>query len=378
MRRDTIEKIAARLDNLRPEEIRQLFLKLAAEKGLLQEVFDALRDGLILFGNDGQPRLANKAACTIYNRPLRDLMRESFDHLAAGACTWQQLRESGVAVMRDIHVNYPTDRHYNFLITPLADEGGCLLLVRDDTEAHEKEEQNAEDEQFNLLTFLTSAVAHEIGNPLNSLGLGLQLIRRKLDKQSASTRAALGGLLDDALTETKRLDTLLHHFLQSMRPTKLVRTTVQVNEVIERVIRLLTPEIAHREASLQTELREDLPEISADAEQLFRALYNLIRNALQSLTGPNGGISVRTSYNDTDIGISIGDNGSGISHEVMGSMYEPFRSTKEKGHGLGLLIVRHIVRQHGGTLSIASRRGLGTTITMTLPRADRMVRLIQA
>ena len=87
MRKDTIEKIASRLDNLSPKDVRQLFLKLAAEKGLLQEVFDSLRDGLILFTADGTPRFANKAACSIYNRPLRELLRESFDHLAAGACS---------------------------------------------------------------------------------------------------------------------------------------------------------------------------------------------------------------------------------------------------------------------------------------------------
>ena len=72
----------------------------------------------------------------------------------------------------------------------------------------------------------------------------------------------------------------------------------------------------------------------------------------------------------------IGDNGSGISHEVMGSMYEPFRTTRKKGHGLGLLIVRHIIREHGGTLSLTSREGLGATVTITLPRADRIVRLL--
>ena len=376
MRKDTIEKIASRLDNLSPKDVRQLFLKLAAEKGLLQEVFDSLRDGLILFTADGTPRFANKAACSIYNRPLRELLRESFDHLAAGACSWQELQKNGVAVMRDVHVNYPTNKHYNFLITPLTGEEGCLLLVRDDTEAQERSKQNAEDEQFNLLTFLSSAVAHEIGNPLNSLGLSLQLIQRKLEKPTASVRKDIASLLEGALSETRRLDTLLHQFLQSMRPAHLTRTKVQVNEVIRRVIELLTHEVAERGAALQTELREDLPEISADAEQLFRALYNVVRNALQSLPGSEGGISIRTSFNDSDVGISIGDNGSGISHEVMGSMYEPFRSTKEEGHGLGLLIVRHIIREHGGTLSIASRPGLGTTVTLTLPRADRVVRLL--
>ena len=378
MKLDTIAKIASRLDKLSPEDVRQLFLRLATEKGLLQEVFDALRDGIILFDADGSARFANKAACSIYNRPLRELLKEPFERLVSGACTWAELCASKAAIMRDVHVNYPAPRHYNFLLTPLSDGREYLLLVRDDTEAVEKHEETAEAEQFNLLTFMASAVAHEIGNPLNSLGLSLQLIRRKVSKLDADVQHAVGELLDDALKETQRLDTLLHQFLQSMRPSHLNRSKMQVNDVLRRVLVQLTPEIAERELSLQTELIEDMPEISADADQLFRAFYNIIHNAIQSIPGSQGGISIQTLYNDSDIGIIIGDNGSGISHEVMGSMYEPFRTTKKKGHGLGLLIVRHIVKEHSGTLSIASKEGVGTTISITLPRADRMVRLLPA
>ena len=379
MNRDTIEKIATRLDKLSAADVRGLFLRLGAENSLLQEVCDALSDGLILFSTEGTPLFANRAACAIYNRSLRDLLKEPFERLAAGACSWEDLRRADSAsIVRDVQVNYPTARHYHFFITPLKEGQEYLLLVRDDTEDRERNEENEEAGQFNLLTFLTSAVAHEIGNPLNSLGLSLQLLRRKLEKNDARSRAAVKQLVDDALQETQRLDTLLHQFLQSIRPAHLERSKVQVNAVISRVLQLLTPEISERGIAVHTELRDDLPEISADAERLLRALYNLIRNALQSLPGgENGGVSIRTSFNDSEVGISIGDNGCGISHEVMGSMYEPFRTTRSKGHGLGLLIARHIIRQHGGTLSLTSRQGLGTTVTITLPRADRMVRLLQ-
>lgn len=379
MNRDTIGKIAARLDKLRPEEVRRLFLRLAAEKGLLQEVCDALRDGIILFDADGSPTFANKAAEAIYGRPRRELLKEPFERLMGGACTWDELRSSQAAIVRDVHVNYPSARQYNFFLSPLSGGSEFLLLVRDDTELLERHEENAEAEQFNLLSFLAGAVAHEIGNPLNSLALSLQLMERKLRKlDSPAAQKALGGLVADALAETQRLDTLLHQFLESMRPVHLHRSKMQVNDVIGRVLDLLTPEIAERGVAVQSSLNEDLPAISADPDRLFQVFYNLIRNALQSIPGTEGGISIQTLFNDSDVGIIIGDNGSGISHEVMGNMYQPFRSTRKKGHGLGLLIVRHIVKEHGGTLSITSKEGLGTTITVTLPRADRMTRLLPA
>lgn len=376
MKQDTIDKLVTRLDHLSPEELRSVFMRLVSDKGLLQDVFDALRDGIILFDAGGHARFANKAAAAIYARPLRELLRTPFETLTGGTCRWEDLCNSGIAITRDLQVNYPEPRHYHFHMSPIAGGTEYLLLVRDDTEIRTQGEETAEAEQMNLLSYMASAVAHEIGNPLNSLGLNLQLLQRKLAKLPENTQAGLAPLLDSALQETQRLDTLLHQFLHSMRPTRLQRETVNLNELIERVLETLDPEIAPRGISVHVELSESLPELSADATQLFQVFYNLIRNAYQSIPGDEGGIYIQTAYNDNDVRVVISDTGTGISHEVMGSMYEPFRTTKRKGNGLGLLIVRRIIKDHAGTLAFASKEGTGTTVTLTLPRADRVVRLL--
>ena len=378
MKQDTIDKLFTRLDHLSPEELRSVFMRLVSDKGLLQDVFDALRDGIILFDAHGQARFANKAAAAIYARPLRELLRTPFETLSGGTCHWDELRNSGIAITRDLQVNYPEPRHYHFHMSPIAGGSEYLLLVRDDTEQHTRGLEDAEAEQMNLLSFMASAVAHEIGNPLNSLGLNLQLLQRKLNKLPEENQAKLTPLLETAMEETRRLDTLLHQFLHSMRPTRLQRETVNLNTLIERVLETLDPEIAPRGISVHLELSEGLPELSADSAQLFQAIYNLVRNAYQSIPGEDGGIYIQTAYNDNDLRIVISDTGTGISHEVMGSMYEPFRTTKRKGNGLGLLIVRRIIKDHGGTLGFASKEGTGTTVTITLPRADRVVRLLPA
>ncbi len=376
MKQDTLDKLVSRLDHLDPEELRSVFMRLISEKGLLQDVFDALRDGIILFDPAGQARFANRAAAAIYARPLRELLKTPFETLTGGTCLWDDLRNSGIAITRDLQVNYPEPRHYHFHMTPIAGGSEYLLLVRDDTEQHTRGLENAEAEQMNLLSFMASAVAHEIGNPLNSLGLNLQLLQRKLAKLPEADAARLTPLLETALGEAQRLDTLLHQFLQSMRPTRLQRQPLNMNTLIEQVIETLDPEIAPRGISVHLELSDTLPDLSADSTQLFQALYNLIRNAYQSIPGDDGGIYIQTAYNDNDVRVVISDTGTGISHEVMGSMYEPFRTTKSKGNGLGLLIVRRILKDHGGTLGFASKPGTGTTVTITLPRADRVVRLL--
>lgn len=378
MKQDTLDKLITRLDHLSPEELRSVFMRLVSEKGLLQDVFDALRDGIILFDPSGQARFANKAAAAIYARPLRELLRTPFETLVGGTCLWEDLCNSGIAITRDLQVNYPEPRHYHFHMSPIAGGSEYLLLVRDDTEQQTRGQENAEAEQMNLLSFMASAVAHEIGNPLNSLGLNLQLLQRKLSKLNEGEQAKLAPLLESALEETHRLDTLLHNFLHSMRPTRLQREAVHLNTIIERVLETLDPEIAPRGISVHVEMSQSLPELNADSSQLFQVFYNLIRNAYQSIPGSTGGIYIQTAYNDNDVRVVISDTGTGISHEVMGSMYEPFRTTKSKGNGLGLLIVRRIIKDHGGTLGFASKEGTGTTVTLTLPRADRVVRLLPA
>ena len=378
MKRDTIDKIVNRLDALDKEELRQIFLRLASDKGLLQDVFDALKDGLILFDCEGQARFANKAAAAIYGRPLRELLRVPFEVLVGNTCSWDDLKESGIAISRDLQVNYPEPRHYHFFMSPVTNGSEYLLLVHDDTETRTAGEEDAEAEQFNLLSFMASAIAHEIGNPLNSLGLNLQLLQRKLSRLPENEQRPLSPLLESALEETRRLDTLLHQFLQSMRPSQLQRESVRLNELLNRVLESLAPEIAARGIGVHLAFHDKLPELNADPAQLFQAFYNIIRNAFQSIPGSDGGIFIQTDFNDTDVRVIVSDTGTGISHEVMGAMYEPFRTTRKKGHGLGLLIVRRIIKEHGGSLTFASKEGTGTTVTITIPRADRVVRLLPA
>ena len=376
MKKETFEKIVERLDQLSSDELRQLFVRLSAERGLLQDVFDALRDGIVLFDIEGRASFTNKAALRIYACSQRELLNESFETLVGNTCTWADLQSSGVALTRDLQVNYPEERHYNFLMMPVAEGSEYLLIIQDDTETRAKDEANADAEQMNLLSFLASGVAHELGNPINSLGLNLQLMQRKLSKLTAEAQQALAPLLENSLAETRRLDTLIQQFLKSMRPSTLQRSTVQLNELLEQVLKVLEPEIAARNITLHTDYSEGLPELMADSAQLFQVFYNLIRNAYQSLSGAGGGITLRTLFNDQDVLVQISDGGCGISHEVLGCIYEPFRTTKKSGNGLGLLIVRRIVKEHGGSLAIASKPQAGTIVTITLPRAERVIRLL--
>jgi signal transduction histidine kinase len=157
-----------------------------------------------------------------------------------------------------------------------------------------------------------------------------------------------------------------------------LRERRDLSALLDETLRLLEPELASRQIAVELDLADPLPPALIDGGQFQQVFYNLIRNALQAIPGANGRIIIRARANDFEHTLSIEDNGSGISPEHMGAVFEPYRTTKSSGSGLGLLIVRRIVREHGGEIAIESEENRGTRVLIHLPHADRPVRLLGA
>lgn len=377
MKRETIEKLIKRIDQLNAGEVQRLLLRLAEEKGFFQEVFEALRDGVIVFNSMGMAAYVNVAAEKIFELDKRSLLKLHFDQLVGRTSNWQQMQESKAAISHDVEVDYPTHRHLNFYMLPLGEEGAAyLLIIRDDTAQHKHAEDMLESEKLSALTLLAAGVAHEIGNPLNSLGLNLQLVKRKLVNCPAEVQEMLSPLVDTAYMETTRLDGILKQFLQAIRPSKLQRSQCNLNDLWQQVLTVLQPELEAHDIHISEDFAKDLPEIAVDSLQIQQVFFNVLKNAYQSIPNGRGSIFISTNFNEQEIRCLISDTGSGISHEVMGSIYEPYLTTKPKGSGLGLLIVRRIIKDHGGSLTIASKEGIGTSLSIVLPRHPRSQRLI--
>jgi len=128
---------------------------------------------------------------------------------------------------------------------------------------------------------------------------------------------------------------------------------------------------------VEQEMRSDLPLLELDREQMKQAFYNIIKNSFEAMKR-RGILRIRTDRDDTHVLVSFSDTGGGISAENLSRIFEPYFTTKATGTGLGLLIVRRIVREHGGELSIESSEGEGITLTMRLPYIDRRVRMLEA
>ena len=405
MKAGFLEKLIERLGRIGPEEVQNYFLRLAQEKGFLETVFNAIQEGIIVTDSTGRITYLNDAACELFGLEASDAIGKRLDERVRGL-DWESLTQSGGPVSRDMEVFYPDNRFINFYIVPLmiehretgavagvADSGrrghapggkggvteqvGHAMILRDITESRRSAQQTIESERFNALTLLAAGVAHEIGNPLNSLHIHLQLMERQAHKLDGAAREEFQESIDIARSEVNRLDSIVTQFLRAIRPSKPQLQPENVNTIVEEAVRFFAPEIQDRDIVVEQELRSDLPLLRLDRDQMKQAFYNVIKNSLEAMKR-GGNLRIRADTDDTHVLVSFVDTGSGMSAENLSRVFEPYFTTKPSGTGLGLLIVRRIVREHGGQLSIESSEGKGLTLTIRLPYVDKRVRMLEA
>jgi signal transduction histidine kinase len=400
MKAGFLEKLIERLGRIGPEEVQNYFLRLAQEKGFLETVFNAIQEGIIVTDSKGRITYLNDAACGLFGLEAAEAIGKPLDERVRGS-DWESLTKSPGPVSHDMEIFYPQNRFINFYIVPLlmesrnsvagiddsgqpgsaipatAEQVGHVMILRDITKSRRTAQQTIESERLNALTLLAAGVAHEIGNPLNSLHIHLQLMERSVQKLHGEAKAELQQSIDIAHSEVNRLDSIVTQFLRAIRPSRPQLRPESLNTIIEDAVRFFTPEIQDRDITVKQELRSDLPLLQLDRDQMKQAFYNVIKNSLEA-TKRHGTLHIRTDMDDTNVIVSFVDTGSGMSAGNLSRVFQPYFTTKPSGTGLGLLIVRRIVREHGGELSIESNEGEGLTLTIRLPYIERRIRMLEA
>src|SRR5437879_7833100 len=398
MKAGFVEKLIGRLGKIGPEEVQNYFLRLAQEKGFLETVFNSIQEGIIVTDSKGRITYLNDAACQLFGLEAEDSLGKRLDERVRGL-DWNALSREG-AVSRDMEIFYPTNRFINFYSVPLVIERqdfvagdavpgpgsataatgervGHAIILRDITESRRTAQETIESERLNALTLLAASVAHEIGNPLNSLHIHLQLMERKAQELGHNAKAELQQSIDVAHSEVRRLDSIVTQFLRAIRPSQPRLHPENVNAIVEEAVRFFMPEIQDRDMVVEQELRADLPLLQLDRGQMKQAFYNVIKNSLEAMKR-HGTLRIRTDLDDTHVIVTFIDTGGGMSRENLIRVFEPYFTTKPSGTGLGLLIVRRIVREHGGELSIETTPGKGLTIRIRLPYVEKRIRMLEA
>ena len=390
MKAGFLEKLIERLGRIGPEDVQNYFLRLAQEKGFLETVFNAIQEGIIVTDAKGRITYLNDAACGLFGLEAGEAIGKRLDE-RIGGLDWGALTQSSGPVSHDMEIFYPQNRFINFYVVPLvmeqreptvapataAEEVGHVMILRDITESRRTAQQTIESERLNALRLLAAGVAHEIGNPLNSLHIHLQLMERSVQKLHDGEKAELEQSIDVARSEVNRLDSIVTQFLKAIRPSRPQLRPENVNTIVEEAVRFFAPELQDREILIEQELRSDLPLLQLDRDQMKQAFYNVIKNSVEAVHR-HGRLRIRTDLADTHVIVRFDDSGGGMSAENLSRVFEPYFTTKPSGSGLGLLIVRRIVREHGGELSIESNQGKGLTLTIRLPFIDKRIRMLEA
>ncbi len=411
MKAGFLEKLIERLERIGPEEVQNYFLRLAQEKGFLETVFNAIQEGIIVTDSKGRITYLNEAACGLFGLEGGDVIGKRLDERIRGL-DWESLTKSGGPVSHDMEIFYPQNRFINFYVVPLmiehreavagggdsgrvaaaddergwpgsptpatgAAEVGHVMILRDITASRRTAQQTIESERLNALTLLAAGLAHEIGNPLNSLHIHLQLMERSVQNLSEGAKTEFQQSIDIARSEVNRLDSIVTQFLRAIRPSRPQLRPENINTILEEAVRFFRPEIQDRDIIVEQELRSDLPLLQLDRDQMKQAFYNVIKNSLEAMK-PRGTLRIRTDRDDTHVLITFVDTGGGVSVRNLSRVFEPYFTTKPSGTGLGLLIVRRIVREHGGELSIESSQDKGLTLTIRLPYIDKRIRMLEA
>ncbi|MDR0742629.1 MAG: PAS domain-containing protein [Puniceicoccales bacterium] len=383
MNDDGIKKLFDKVNVLEVADLRNLIKHLWKQREFFKKTFDIIRDSIVVINTRGEIFYCNQSAC--------DLL--GISNLKQSNVLWKYIPEFAVFsdfdmssigpnnsfLSKEIKISYPRKSILNVTVTHYSnyDDSEKLFVLRivDITEERALSEKTLNDEKISSVTLLASAVAHEIGNPLNAISLRLQLMQRQCKSlKNVDERMKLETSAEVCLDEIARLDSIVKNFLHAIRPQKPKFTSLPLSKVIEDTVDLMEAEFKSLNIEVVNRIGP-LPLILGDYSQLKQVFFNVLKNSCEAISS-GGTIVIEGSANDNDVILVFTDNGVGIPCDLLTKIFQPYFSTKREGNGLGMVIIERILREHGATIDIASTKNVGTKISINFPRKDKCMPLL--
>lgn len=332
---------------------------------------------------------ANPRAEELYEYSKGELIGLSFMVLGH-----DQIREC-LALLNEATTNsgcvyYPKVLHYkkgerpfyvNMHACPISYGGihAMIVAVTDITEMIEKDAQLVQAAKMKTLGEMSAGIAHEINQPLNAIKMGSEYLNLLIEQNREVTATQIRDMATEISQQVDRATDIINNLRAFGKKSGLVMERVDMNEPIRGVLSIIGRQFSIQRITIRLELEDGLPFIKGHNNRLQQVFFNLLNNArdaiqerMETEPGMWGDILVRTYARDGRVFATFADNGPGIPDTVRNKIFEPFFTTKQtgKGMGLGLAITYGIVRDYGGTITIDSQPGLGTTFTLSFPTAE--------
>ena len=344
-----------------------------------ETAFDALTEGIAVVGPEGEIHRANRALAALAGMPEPELIGRAFSETLIGTSeAFAALLEAAHRGQHTAPLVVRSERSQRVLrlraapLAPWLSPGGVVLLVEDVTEQRAIEAQLIQREKMAAIGQLVSGVAHELNNPLTSIaGLGELLLERAAPADA--NREHLQMIQDQA----ERAGRIVRNLLTFARKGSPEKTAVDLNDVAERTLLLISHDLRLQGIELESNLSPQPVVVLGDPYELQQVVLNLVTNAVQAVSGLEPDrprrISIATSLANGEVDLRVGDTGHGVPPHLLSHLFTPFFTTKAPGEGtgLGLSVSYGLVRSHGGILSYEGRSGEGAEFRMRLPSYQR-------
>ncbi|HOS36208.1 MAG TPA: ATP-binding protein [Treponemataceae bacterium] len=381
--REFIRRALQKTSRMNGEQIQSLLTMITEEYEMLDAVLDSLGTGLLICDAYHVVVQNNKAATRILPMDYHDYQERPvwacIHDPEISAFVEETIEKKETVTAREFPLNDEhTPKILSLSVMPLVKSKqvrGTIIMIDDITDKKKEELKNRRLESLASLTNLAANVAHEIKNPLGSISIHVQLVRKAVERLTGADTCSICKYLDVVDEEMERLNKIVVDFLFAVRPISFEFTALNINELIQDLAQFLAGEFEQAGISIDLDLAKDIPQIQGDERFLRQMLINLLKNAKAAMEG--GGIArLATRFDDETIRITVEDTGTGIPDEVLNKIFEPYFTTKIDGTGLGLTMVYKVVKGHGGDITVQSRPSLGTRFTVQLPiyrRAQKML-----
>ncbi len=337
----------------------------------LDQIMSTLQDGLILFTRDGRIVLVSASAERFVGRPRGEMLGYTVEQVFDDSTRLGQIVLDAFALRQAVsprEIELERGRRIQMGLDFIAERGeqlGALLTMRDAESVRRIENEIELSRRLAAIGRLTSGVAHEVKNPINSIVVHLEVLKEKLLHIDPDTKRHM----DVINSEIHRLDRVVKTLVDFTRPVELKLAEIDLREIVEDVVALSAPEAERHGVNIQKRVDTEPMAVRVDADLIKQALLNVILNGVQAM--PNGGpLEVVADRVGQTARIVVQDQGVGIPPEVRDKIFNLYFTTKKSGSGLGLAMTYRVLQLHNGALDFESKPGEGTSFRLLLPMLE--------